>query len=86
MEGKKRKGKVSFRCFLRDYDFIGSNRMIGFPLRFEKLLMTDLRKEDVNDVYVRVKSMIRLSVVYLFITIVSSIIELNVECCFLSMD
>lgn len=31
MEGKKRKGKVSFR-FLRDYDFIGSNR-IGFPLR-----------------------------------------------------
>lgn len=32
MEGKKRKGKVSFRCFLRDYDFIGSNR-IGFPLR-----------------------------------------------------
>lgn len=45
-----------------------------------------MNEEDVNDVYVRVKSMIRLSVVYLFITIVSSIIELNVECCFLSMD
>lgn len=45
-----------------------------------------MNEEDVNDVYVRVKSMIRLSVVYLFITIVLSIIELNVECCFLSMD
>lgn len=42
MEGKKRKGKVSFRCFLRDYDFIGSNR-IGF-LRFEKLLMKDVNE------------------------------------------
>lgn len=28
---------------------------IGSVSRFEKLLMTDLRKEDVNDVYVRVK-------------------------------